>query len=1317
MKTCAFTLLTLATVILMASVAMHGQESPPAPKAEVVFLGIWDRAMPLVERVSNESGIKTVSYKPAKLIEAGPAALANARVVYVLNFDSGEAPELRTLLAQATESNSSLKVIPLDDREVHVELRAAGLLTDDEKVPGYWRTNGAVNLRRLLNYTSVTYLGGSGVIEPPLIIPDSGYYHPDRPDVYQDIELYKKETNWKTGSPVAVLLIHQSFWITEDTKVIAAEIKALEQQGFNVATLFCDSSPQKLTEMITAADPDIIMEDRHGSIFEEELGNSLLERLDVPYMRPISMLRYTLDEWQRDPRGLAYDDVGIFMTNNELKGTIEPIVVGGLKVSAAGFRVHEPMYDRIDRFAKRASSWINLQRKKNADKRVALIYYNRGIGKDDLMRGSPTGAFMDAPESMARFLPRLKQEGYRVDPVPASAEALLNEIKLRGHNVGPWAQGDLEAMADLPGSVLVSEDEYASWYNTKLSAAHRQAMEKFHGPPPGKLQVVTRNNRKFIVLPGIQLGNVLLGCLPARGETFDDAIIHSQEIAPPHHYLCFYWWLQEVFKADALVHWGTHGTVELLPGKEAGMSRDDWSDICVGTMPVINPWITDNIGEATISRRRAYAALVDHMPPPSVKAGLSEGLQSLHDDIDKFETLDRGLLREEFRKSISAATLSEHIDETLKLAAAQGRLLSDEEIAQVAEYLHDLYNTSTPASLHIMGTSPEGVQLVEYLVTILRKEFLEKVAQTETSPPGAGNETGARAHWVRARAEEIVFNCVLGSNEPPAALKDDIEFARDVAARMAKADFEISNILRALRGGFVPPGPGPEPVRNPASVPTGRNLFALNPEEIPARAAWEVGKQLVDELLKTRKPTKVGFDLNGMNTLRDYGVIEAQILYLLGVRPVWDRNNLVIDVELIPREELGRGRIDVFIEMGGLYKENFGSRVRLLDKAVRLAAQQDEPDNGVRKGTQDQKQRLLKRGFSAERAELLAPARIFGTKPGNITGTNILHLVPRSGAWDGDDEIQSVYLDNMSFAYTADIWGERVEGLYEEAIQHTDTVISVWASNMTSQLSNHHTYEYLGGLSMAIKKLTGKEPEAVIADVRDPGGAKMRGFEEVLATNLRTELLSPKWMKGMKENEYAGAGHMAELVKNTYGWNVMRTECVSDGMWEEIFDVYVQDKYDMDLKEWFENVNPHAMQEIAATMIETIRKGYWQADAATLSELAHVYAESVAKHGSSGGLMSGGNVKMRDLVEKQLNAPGDAALLAAFKNAEEQAAGTPAEAPRVRGTVLEEQPSQPAPETPTPPAQEYPPFIAIFAAIGLAVLFVIGFLVRPQSMP
>jgi cobaltochelatase CobN len=1224
------------------------------------FIGVWDRAQPMLDAAGKEAGLNTLFVDAThfgKVDESSRKSIAGCPVIFVLNMAPAEALEIAGWLSETAPQYPDRRVVALDTRGVHAEFQKQHLLVEDEIVKKYWRANGAINIRRLLAYTRMKYLGETLKVEPPVVVPDFGFYDPAQEDAFADLATYKKfkesQGRWRADQPTAALLIQQSFWVTHDTKVVDAQVRALETHGINPVVVFGDRQAQ-VDKLLRETKPDVIIEDRHGAMWDS---GDLLKELDVPYLRPISMLAYTIEEWKKDPRGLSFRDVGLFMTVQESWGTLEPIVVGGMVVNIGGFHLHEPILERVDRFAGRLASWMNLRRKPNGAKKLAIIYYNNDLGQDDLMRGSPTGAFLDAPESAVRFLPELKKAGYSIDRLPASSAELIQWIKHSGRNLGPWNQTALEEMADSGDAVLIPLSLYKKWFSEKLTPERQAQMIKTYGPPPGKLMVVQRRGQPFIVLPRINLGYVSLMPQPQRGQSQDSALLHSRDIPPPHNYLAFYWWLQNEYQADAIIHWGTHGSLELLPGKEAGLANDDWTDVCVGQMPIIDLWIMDNLAEATLARRRSYAALVDHMVPTVSDGSPSTQYENLRGDLLKFGSLEPGQLKEKFRERISqeaaAAGLLEHLD-----IQSPKQLLSETDIEKVAHHLDELLEERTVSGMHTLGLAPKQEEEIPYLVTIMGRKFLEHIAIAEKLPKPKNLKS---RQTLRKRAEKILRSMFVEFK--PVKMKRtkdldaDFKFAKEMFSRLEHADNEITGLLRSLEGRYITPGPGPDPVRNPSSIPGGRFLFSLNPEEVPTHSAWEVGQQLVDEFLKSHHPKKVALDMNGMDTMRDFGVMESQVLYFMGVRPIWDRNNLAIDVELIPQKELGRARVDVFLAMGGMYKENFPTRVRLLDKAIRLVSALKEKDNNVRLGSERTERLLLKGGMSAEKARLLSTARIFGTKPGNMSGTNILYLIPRSGVWDKDDDVSDVYVDNMSYAYTGDIWGEKIDGLYEKSIQGTESIIRVWASNMTSQLSNHHAYEYLGGLSMAITKLTGHQPDAYIADVRNPDGVRMRNFNEVLASNLETELLSPDWIKKMMEHGYAGGGHAAELVKNTFGWAVTRKNSVGDKDWNQIYDVYTKDKYKLGIASWMEKDNPHALSEIAATMLEASRKGYWKATDDQVNSLAALYAETTVKSGDSGGMMSGGNTSFENYVTSALNKNNAKALAKKFSETVHRAPG------------------------------------------------------------
>jgi cobaltochelatase CobN len=1194
----------------------------------------------MLAELTPKIGFNTIFARPDEIV-GDPAPMreqvAKCQIDFVLNMTTSDSVALTKFFESTAGSVPNRKIFALDARASQADLTNAKLLEPDTEIAKYWVANGETNVERLLNYVMIRYYGANGEIQPPINIPDSGYYDPAREnDAFPTLAGYKEfkisQGRWKDGAPIVVLLTQQSFWITHDTKVLAAQVYALERHGLNPIVMFGDRE-HDIASMLDETHPDGIIEDRHGSMWDSR---DRLEKLDVPYFRPISMLADTIDEWEADPRGLSFRDVGLFMTLQESWGTIDPIVVGGLHASIPGLRMHDPIPDRIERFAARVASTLNLRTKPEAEKKVAIIYLSAGVGVSDLMRGSPTGMYLDGPESLMKFLPEMKRRGYTVDNIPKDSADLIHQLVEKAHNVGSWTPEKLEELVKKGDPVLVPAEDYERWFHEKLSPENQQKMIAMYGPPPGKFMVIERDGKKYIVLPRLKFGNVLLMPQPVRGQTEDYTLVHSREVPPPHNYLAFYWWLQESYKADAVMHWGTHGTLEMLPGKEAGMSRDDWADICIGNMPNIDLWIMDNLAEATMARRRSYAVIVDHMVPPTVNAGLADQYRSISDDIDKFNALEGGMIKERYRIRISEAARKERFDETLKFPRST-KPFTDDQLKAVSSYVEQLAEAKEPLTLHVLGEPPEAKYMAPYLTSIAGTNFLKHLEAND--PPSHDASDSARRIRLREEGAALIQAAVIDNRKQGRALTSDLnkdlEFSREMLGRLNAAGEEINGLFRALDARYVLPGPGPEPIRNPASVPGGRNLYALNPEEIPTKPAWDTAVTLIDAFLKTHDVKKVGMDLNGMDTMRDFGVMESQILYLMGVRPVWDRKNLAIDVELIPRAELKRPRIDVFIAMGGSYRLNFQTRVELLDKAVRLVSAVDEPDNYVRQGTLANQRKFEQAGASAADAKAMATARIFGTKPGEGGGTNILYLVPNTGYWQKSTELTDVYIDHMSYVYTKGMWGVKVPGLYEQNIQGTEALIRVWASNMSSQLSNHHAYEYLGGLSMAVKQLTGKEPTAYIADVRDPDGARMRDFDEVLQTDFRTQLLNPNWVKGMEQHGYAGAGQVSELVTNTFGWAVTRDNSISDATWSEINNVYLKDKYKLGTREWMEKNNPHAMQDIAARLLEASHRGLWHTDAATLNQLAKTLQSLVAKYGSSGDQLSANNESLKQYIAAQ----------------------------------------------------------------------------------
>ena len=484
----------------------------------------------------------------------------------------------------------------------------------------------------------------------------------------------------------------------------------------------------------------------------------------------------------------------------------------------------------------------------------------------------------------------------------------------------------------------------------------------------------------------------------------------------------------------------------------------------------------------------------------------------------------RGALKEKFRASITRQIEDAHLDRDLHVDRGRRPLFAAEEIERVEAYLHAIHNETTTVSLHVFGQPPPPDLLVPWLVTCLGKHFLDALGEVIPPPPAAARTAGSREKFLRQKAEEVLRPIVFqgwpvedalraaGGTVPAAGLAkplgDDFQRARRLQEGFAKTPQEIDNLVAALAGRFIPPGPGNSPERNPAVVPTGRNMYVMNPEEVPSRPSWELGKMLVEQLLaqqlksKGRYPQKVAFTLNSFATFADYGVMESQILYLLGVRPVWDARNLVADVELIPAAELRRPRIDVFIASGGYYRDMLPTRMRLLDKAVRLVAALDETDNMVHRNSVQVRAELQRQGIEPPQAEALSQARIFGVAPGEIGGTGYYYLVERSGQWNGRKDLMNAYLGFSRYVYTEGLWGKHAPEAYNRQIQGSEVLLRSWSDRTRSPLSNKYDWYIGGSLSLAIKELTGREPEWFLSDVRDPDRAGLVAAEDALRARL-----------------------------------------------------------------------------------------------------------------------------------------------------------------------------------------------------------------------
>lgn len=858
-----------------------------------------------------------------------------------------------------------------------------------------------------------------------------------------------------------------------------------------------------------------------------------------------------------------------------------------------------------------------------------------------------------------------------------------------------------------------------------------------------------------LALPRIELGNIVLLPQLAAGAGDDDfAIVHGTDAAPPHAYVASYLWARYAFRADAIVHFGTHGSLEFTPRKQVALSRNDWPDALVGPMPHLYVYSIGDVGEGIIAKRRSYATLLSHVTPPFMESGVRDIYRELNAAIQAYNDLlyaDGNPDTKAAAMRVKQLTVKMGIHRELRLDSLLTEPYTEAEIARIETFAEELAAEKITGELYTMGKpySPERIRSSIFAMctepiayswlaldklrgkahsdtekhrTLFTRRYLEparelvgrllsgaqqptdalicsaagisaaelekaREIQRALSAPqdmmarmkammasGAASKnpakedymehskTGGHAHTVRAGrnmengasgmpAQAMAAMAVRGKEYS----KEEREFARVVTeiertisnvgnyrrALEFSPEAEFTSLVNALNGGYTSPSPGGDPIANPNSIPTGRNLYAVNAEATPSEQAWERGKDLADETIRMYRerhqdslPRKVSYTLWSGEFVETEGATIAQVLYMLGVEPIRDAFGRVNDIRLIPSEELGRPRIDVVVQTSGQLRDLAASRLFLISRAVEMAAaaKDDSYENYVAEGVVDAEQALINKGLSPKEAREISTYRVFGGVNGNY-GTGITGMVQSGDRWENSSEIASVYLQNMGAFYGSEkAWEQVRQYALEAALTNTDAVVQPRQSNTWGALSLDHVYEFMGGMNLAVRNITGKEPDAYLSDYRNRNRVRMQELKEAIGVESRTTIFNPNYIREKMKGGASAANGFAEVVQNTYGWNVMKPDVVDNELWDEIYDVYVRDKFDLGVRGYFERQNPAALEEISSVMLETARKGMWQASDEQLAALAALHTELVDKHGPSCSGFVCDNAKLHEFI-------------------------------------------------------------------------------------
>ncbi|PLQ02603.1 cobaltochelatase subunit CobN [Cupriavidus pauculus] len=1086
------------------------------------------------------------------------------------------------------------------------------------QLQAYYANGGRANFDAMMRTLAADHfrLRHDPSIPPPMIFPKAAYYHPRLPNVVTASAIEALRASGAEGAPVVGVAIHQAYVSGLDSAFIDDLVARIEARNARALVFYGPvMDADGITRMAAPGGKRMVDVLINGQIMLNPQGRKAeFEALGIPVLQVMPYRKGDAADWAADPHGISLTDTPFYLVQPELAGVIDPMLAAA---TAKGDGAIVSLPAQIDAVASKAIALTALQRKPNADKRVAILFYNYPAGEKNL-----SASFLNLPKSLAGTLAALQATGYRTE---AADEATLQRDL--GALLAPFYRTDrLQPLLDAGLAEWMPMSRYRAWFDAQ-PADLRAAVTGRWGQPEQSTMATTRNGESGFLIPRLQLGNVALMPVPPRGERSESdekALYHSTKTPLNHFYMAAYLWARQ--DREALVHYGTHGTQEWTPGKERALATTDQPYLVLGDVPVIYPYIVDDVGEAIQAKRRGRAVIISHQTPPFRPAGLHTDLTQLHDQLHAYLGQDEGAVKDTLAADILTRSKSMHVFEDMGWTEARARAGFAAYLDALHIRLHELGGTLQPYGLHTFGQSQDQGLRLFTTMAMLGKDWLKRVFPDEPEELFAVDyaQLSQTAPYAMVR-RYVVDNAPLESLADPRQ-REDMQRARKLYASL-DASPETEGLLTALAGRHVMTGTGGDPVRNPDALPTGRNLYGFDPSKVPSREAWKAGQAAAEAMIADwRKrhgqyPKKLAFSLWSVETMRHQGMLEAQAMAVLGIRPKWDDGGRVVGVESMTPSELGRPRVDAVLSATGLYRDHFPNLMKWLAEAVKLAAAQPEPDNVVAVNTRDVRARLVKLGVAPDRVDDLAITRIFASESGNYgTGLNDATLETDSfgSGKAADAKLANLYLSRMQYAYGPDAqhWGEKLPqaNLYAENLKGVDGALLARSSNLYGMLTTDDPFQYLGGIGLAVRHLTGKAPELLISNLRDANQAKTETAAAFLATELRTRYFHPGWIEGMKAEGYSGALNMLDTVNNFWGWTAVSPEIVRDDQWTEFAEVYVNDKHKLGLNAWFERHAPQAQAQVIERMLEAARKGYWHADAALLKTLARRYDDLAQRH-------------------------------------------------------------------------------------------------------
>lgn len=988
---------------------------------------------------------------------------------------------------------------------------------------------------------------------------------------------------------------------------------------------------------------------------------ALFEKLGVPVLQGFLPYYLTREDWEKNPHGLGSSAIW-YVSMPEFYGIIEPLLLGTFEAQRdqlTGVMLEKflPLPERIEKEAARIKRWLTLQSKAPQDRKVVFLFNNNPCTGTELSVGG--ASHLDSLESVAQIMQEMQEKGYTVNNLPENGKELIETIMER-KAISDFRWTPIEEIVQ-KGGVLAAlpKEEYLQWWE-QFPEQVKTKMAETWGDPVGEAMVY----QEEIILTGVEYGNVLVVVQPKRGcygpkcDGQVCKILHDPECPPTHQYLASYWYWQKVWGADLLVSVGTHGNLEFLPGKSLALSRECYPDLTLGEMPHLYLYSVDNPSEGTIAKRRAAAVLIDYLLPVMTNSGTYDELRELEQFLGEYGAA-RGndparahSLEHLIVEAIEKSNLYKEMG--IKAEELQDHQYLVENFPAIVKKAHEvltrLRDSAIPDGMHIFGQAPQGEGMVELIASMLKYaaeegqclrgvllalqglDYLEVKTNPGEYPADqllSNGELLQEAYYLSKQVIEVVLTGekltgeeiarrILGVKvkdwNQVAKLEEFIPTIQLLRDKIVDCSKEMDSLFLGMEGGYLPSGPSGCPTRGrPDVLPTGRNFYSMDPFTIPTKAAWRVGRVLATRMLEKYEreegclPENCGIILSCTDMMWTNGEQTSQILYLMGVEPLWEPNGRLQGYRVIPLEELNRPRIDVTLHISGLVRDCFPMIVELIDRAVKELSSLDEPleANYIRKHSLENLVKLQEErsDLTAEQLWRHSTYRIFGTRPGTYgSGVN---LAVYASAWKEEKDLAEVYVYWNSFAYGEDSQGQEAA---DQLVNQLETLNVTFRNNPTDEhdlLGCCCYYSYQGGMTLASNVITGKKAKTYYGDTRDPHLPQVVDLADEIRRVVRTKVLNPKWIEGMKRHGYKGAGDIAKRVGRVYGWEATTQE-VDDWIFDDIAKTFILNEEN---KQFFEENNPWALEDMSRRLLEAEQRGLWQADPEVLNQLKETYLE------------------------------------------------------------------------------------------------------------